>query len=410
MSRHTGYAHLPLHSGRAPAWLFTRMTRLAREIAVHIVADQGSEQLLRRLSDPFWFQAFGCVLGFDWHSSGVTTTVTGALKEGLANVSGELGVFAQGGKGATSRKTPAEISERCERLALDPQPLVYASRMAAKVDSAAVQDGYQLYHHAFFFTTAGHWCVVQQGMNGTTRSARRYHWLSESLTSFVSEPHAAICSDNQGTTLNLVALEHARLREASVQLATAPPDAVMDVVRRSGARRRQQIRPGLISGRLPFDEPEKETGLIPSDRAPKIRPGLICGQVPRLEMPASHALQLRDLDPRHLESVLLSTYDRAPRTFEALLGLQGVGPRTLRALALVSEVIYGTPVSTRDPARFAFAHGGKDGTPFPVDRDTYDRTIDVLHRATTSARVDRSEKVDALKRLGRFAKATEPSL
>ena len=166
MSRVTGYAHFPLHPGSAPAWLFTRMTRLAREIAVHIVADQGSEQLLRRLSDPFWFQAFGCVLGFDWHSSGVTTTVTGALKEGLADVCGELGVYPQGGKGATSRKTPTEISERCERLAIDPRPLVYASRMAAKVDCAAVQDGYRLYHHAFFFTTAGHWCVVQQGMNG----------------------------------------------------------------------------------------------------------------------------------------------------------------------------------------------------------------------------------------------------
>ena len=205
---------------------------------------------------------------------------------------------------------------RCERLNLDPEPLVYASRMAAKVDSAAVQDGYHLYHHAFFFTKGGHWCVVQQGMNGATRTARRYHWLSESLTSFVSEPHAAICSDNRGTTLNLVAREHASVREASVALATASPEQVLEVVRRSGP--------------------------------------------------------------------------------------------TLQALALVSEVIYGTPMSARDPARFAFAHGGKDGTPFPVDRETYDRTINVLHRAMASARVDRSEKLDALKRLGRFARVTEP--
>ena len=406
MTRHTGYAHLPLHPGRAPAWLFTRMTRLAREIAVHIVADQGAEQLLRRLSDPFWFQAFGCVLGFDWHSSGVTTTVTGALKEGLADVSDELGLYAQGGKGATSRKTPAEITERCEGLSIDPEPLVYASRMAAKVDSAAVQDGYQLYHHAFFFTRAGHWCVVQQGMNDATRTARRYHWLSESLTSFVSDPHAAICSDTRGITLNLVALEHARIRETSLQLATAPPDRVMDVVRRHAAGK---IKPGSNSGRLPFEEPEAAAGLISSTSPPKIEPGLDFRGVPTLDMPAAHALELRDLDPRHLESVLLSTYDRAPETFETLLGLKGVGPRTLRALALVSEVIYGTPVSTRDPARFAFAHGGKDGTPFPVDRATYDRTIDVLHRAMASAKVDRSEKVDALKRLGRFAKATEPA-
>ena len=405
MARHTGYAHLPLHPGRAPAWLFTRMTRLAREITVHIVADQGAEQLLRRLSDPFWFQAFGCVLGFDWHSSGVTTTVTGALKEGLADVSGELGVYAQGGKGATSRKTPAEIFDRCERLAIDPQPLVYASRMAAKVDSAAVQDGYQLYHHAFFFTKVGHWCVVQQGMNGATRTARRYHWLSESLTSFVNEPHAAICSDNRGTSLNLVAQEHAKVRKASVELATAPPDRVLDIVRRSAAGK---IKPGFISGRLPFEEPETKTGLNSVAEGPETIPGFTSGGVPTLEMPAGHALRLEHLDPRHLESVLLSTYERAPQTFEALLGLGGVGARTLRALALVSEVIYGTPVSTRDPARFAFAHGGKDGTPFPVDRETYDRTIDVLRRAMASARVDRSEKLDALKRLGRFARVTEP--
>ena len=350
------------------------MTRLAREIAVHIVADQGPEQLLRRLSDPFWFQAFGCVLGFDWHSSGVTTTVTGALKEGITGLERELGVFAQGGKGATSRKTPREIADHCESLSLDPAPLMYASRMAAKVDSAAVQDGYQLYHHAFFFTAAGHWCVVQQGMRERTRDARRYHWLSASLDSFVNEPHAAICSDARDETLNLVAGEHAALRAASVDLAAGSPDRVLDVVRRAQAR-----------GGLPFDEP-----------------------LPVLEMPAAHGLHLEDLDTKHLRSVLLATYESAPHDYEALLGLAGVGPRTLRALALVAEVIYGTPASTRDPARFAFAHGGKDGTPFPVDRETYDGTIDVLHRAMSRARLDRSEKVDALKRLGRFATATEP--
>ena len=351
------------------------MTRLAREIAAHVVADQGPEQLLRRLSDPFWFQAFGCVLGFDWHSSGVTTTVTGALKEGLDGIDRELGVFAQGGKGATSRKTPAEIADRCERLGIDPAPLVYASRMAAKVDSAAVQDGYQLYHHAFFFTASGHWCVVQQGMRDQTRDARRYHWLSDSLASFVNDPHEAICCDARGETLNLVASEHEPVREASLALATGPPDRVVDVVRRYADRTT-----------LPFEDP-----------------------VPSLDMPHPHALTLRELDPRRLHSVLLSTYDRAPRDFEGLLGLSGVGPRTLRALALVSEVIYGTPASTRDPARFAFAHGGKDGTPFPVDRATYDQTIDVLHRAMARAKIDRSEKVAALKRLGRFARDSEPS-
>ena len=378
MSRHTGFANLPLHPGKAPAWLFSRMTRLAREIAIHIVAEQGPQELLRRLADPFWFQAFGCVLGFDWHSSGVTTTVTGALKEGLRGIEHDLGVFAQGGKGATSRKTPGEIAGRCDRLSLDPRPLVYASRMAAKVDSAAVQDGYQLYHHTFFFTRTQDWCVVQQGMSDRTRSARRYHWLSDSLSSFVNEPHQAICSDVRGDTLNLVSAEHETLRARSVALAHAPAD-VMDVVRR-------YVHGGPRRPSLPFEEAEPAT----------------------LDMPSRHALLLQDVDPRHLHTVLLSTYQQAPRDFETLLGLEGVGARTLRALALVSEVIYGTPASTRDPARFAFAHGGKDGTPFPVDRATYDRTVDTLHRAMARAQVDRSEKVAALKRLGTLARATEP--
>ena len=376
MPRHTGFANLPLHSGRAPAWLFTRMTRLAREIATHIVADRGPEELLRRLSDPFWFQAFGCVLGFDWHSSGVTTTVTGALKEGLRGVEHELGIYSQGGKGATSRKTPAEIRKRCERLAIDSRPLVYASRMTAKVDNAAVQDGYQLYHHAFFFSAAGRWCVVQQGMSERTGTARRYHWLSESVTSFVNEPHAAICSDLRAPALNLVAADHEALRSASVELAADSPDRVLSIIEDAVHDR--------ANAPLPFE------------------------LTPTLAMPSRHVLELQDFDARRLRSVLLTTYERAPADFEALLGLEGVGARTLRALALVSEVIYGTPASTRDPARFAFAHGGKDGTPFPVDRQTYDRTIDALHRATAAARVDRSDKVDALKRLARFARSTEP--
>jgi len=399
MARRTGFANLPLHPGRAPAWLFTRMTRLAREIATHVVADRGPEELLRRLSDPFWFQAFGCVLGFDWHSSGVTTTVTGALKAGLKGVEHELGVYSQGGKGAASRKTPLEIRDRCERLAVDSGPLVYASRMAAKVDSAAVQDGYQLYHHAFFFSRAGHWCVVQQGMSDETRTARRYHWLSESVTCFVNDPHRAICSDLTSPTLNLVAAEHEPLRSTSVELASGSPDRVIQVLRRVGTRTRGRARVGAITrpytGDLPFDDPLSDDEV----RQPR---------VPTLDMPARHALELEDVDPRHLESVLLTTYERAPQDFETLLGMPGVGARTLRALALVSEVIYGTPASMRDPARFAFAHGGKDGTPFPVDRATYDRTIDALHRAMAHAKVDRSERLDALKRLGRFAKTTEP--
>src|SRR5215210_2966227 len=218
MPRHTGFASLPLHTGKAPPWLFSRMTVLSRELIVYMTAEFGAQEVLRRLSDPFWFQAFGCVLGFDWHSSGVTTTVCGAVKEGLRDVDRELGLFAAGGKGGTSRKTPSQIVEACEGLGRDPAPLVYASRTAAKVDSAAVQDGYQLYHHAFFFTAQGDWCVVQQGMSDATGMARRYHWLSEHVDSFVDEPHEAVCCDARVDTLNLVAHENDAVRRASAEL------------------------------------------------------------------------------------------------------------------------------------------------------------------------------------------------
>jgi len=332
------------------------MIRLSREVATHIVAEFGSDEMLRRLSDPFWFQAFGCVLGFDWHSSGVTTTVTGALKEGIRGAEHELGFYAGGGKGAASRKTPSEITAVCERTSTDPRPLVYASRMAAKVDSAAVQDGYQLYHHAFFFTPAGGWCVVQQGMNDANGMARRYHWLAESVKSYVNEPHAAICAEAEAPTLNLVAVESEPVRTASAELARAKPDVVLSALR------------GL----------------------------------PALTMPRRHAVLVADVDTRYLEKILLKTYERVPEDFETLLGMEGVGARTIRALALTSEIIYGTPASTRDPARFSFAHGGKDGFPYPVDRETYDKTIDVLRNAVTRAGIDRSERVAALKRLVRF--------
>ncbi|HTL44937.1 MAG TPA: DUF763 domain-containing protein [Vicinamibacterales bacterium] len=355
----SGTAQLPLHTGRAPAWLFSRMVLLAREITAHLVAEYGSDEVLRRLSDPYWFQAFGCVLGFDWHSSGVTTTVTGALKEALRGREHELGVFAGGGKGAVSRRTPSEIVSHCERLSVDPAPLVYASRMSAKVDSAAVQDGYQLYHHAFFFTPSGSWCVVQQGMNGDNKMARRYHWLSRTLDSFVNEPHAAVCADTAAPTLNLVAAESAEVRGRAAEISREQPKFVLSALR----------------------------------------------DLPLLSMPRRHAVLLSDVNPQHLERVLLKTYEAAPRDFESLIGLEGVGARTVRALALVSEVIYGTAASTRDPARFSFALGGKDGTPFPVDRAAYDKTIDVLHAAVNRANIDRSERVKALKRLVAYGKA-----
>ena len=354
MARHTGIASLPLHTGKAPPWLFSRMTVLSREIVIYLAAEYGTREVLRRLSDPFWFQAFGCVLGFDWHSSGVTTTVCGAVKEGLRGLDAELGLFAAGGKGGTSRKTPAQVTEACERIGRDPAPLVYASRTAAKVDSAAVQDGYQLYHHAFFFTGEGDWCVVQQGMSDATRMARRYHWLSERVTSFVEEPHNAVCCDERTETLNLVADESAAVRAGSVELAVQSPDRTLREL----------------------------------------------AKIPELAMPVRHSLfPEMDVGTTHFRKILTKTYESAPQSFEALLGIEGVGPKTLRALSLASELVHGTPASTRDPARFAFAHGGKDGTPFPVDRATYDRTIEILGTALNRASVNRSEKVAAFRRL-----------
>ena len=348
MSR-TGFAHLPLHGGRAPSWLFQRMVPLSREIVLFLAAEYGREEVLRRLSDPFWFQAFGCVLGFDWHSSGLTTTVCGALKEGLRGTERELGIYVAGGKGATSRKTPAEITAACERLGRDPGPLVYASRISAKVDNSAVQDGYQLYQHTFVFTAEGRWCIVQQGMSDETSMARRYHWLSDDVRSYVNEPHSAVCCDATGETLNLVAAESAAVRAASAALAREKPEVVL------------------------------------------------------LALPRRHHVRDADIDPRRLHKVLLQTYENPPADFEALLATRGVGAKTLRALALTSELIYGTQASFRDPARYSFAHGGKDGTPFPVDRATYDRTIEVMRSALGRAKIGHSEKMHAFRRLARFA-------
>jgi uncharacterized protein len=338
------------------------MVRLSREIVIYLASEYGARDVLRRLSDPFWFQAFGCVLGFDWHSSGVTTTVCGAVKEGIKDLDADLGFFAAGGKGNASRKTPEQIAASCDRIGRDPSALVYASRTAAKVDSAAVQDGYQLYHHVFFFTAAGEWCVVQQGMSDATGTARRYHWLSDRVDSFVDEPHEAVCCDRRVDTLNLVAHENSGVRSASAELARQPPDVTLRALSRI--------------------EPAKARVL---------------------SMPRRHEL-LPELDVAspYLEKILLKTYERAPEDFETLLGIDGVGPKTLRALSLASELVHGSAATLRDPARFSFAHGGKDGTPFPVDKLTYDRTIEILNKAINRSAIDRSEKVRAFRRLASF--------
>jgi len=353
----TGIANLPLHHGKAPRWLFGRMTRLAREITIAIVADFGAEEMLRRLSHPYWFQAFGCILGFDWHSSGVTTTLCGALKEGVEGLERDLGLFIAGGKGRTSRKTPSELESWGGLISINPAPLVYASRMSAKVDNSAVQDGYQLYHHTFFFTNRGSWAVVQQGMNETAHYARRYHWLGEAVASFVNEPHSAILSEARGKALNLVAGESGNARTTIAEIAiNEKPENILTDLRK----------------------------------------------IKTLSLPSRHYLSTDDLHPDSLKRILLSTYERQPEDFEHLLGLQGVGAKTIRALSLISELVHGVAPSYRDPARYSFAHGGKDGIPYPVDRKTYDQSIELLRKAINRTKLGIREKNEAVSRLDRL--------
>jgi len=354
MPRRTGIANLPLHYGKVPPWLFDRMVKLAREITIAIVADFGAEEMLRRLSHPYWFQAFGCILGYDWHSSGVTTTLCGALKEAIKGLEIDLGLFIAGGKGKTSRRTPSEIEDWGNLISLNPTPLIYASRMSAKVDSSAVQDGYQLYHHSFLFTTSGSWAVVQQGMNEATRYARRYHWLGEKVSDFVNEPHSAILSEARGQVLNLVASESNPARTTITDIATKekPQNILADLKR-----------------------------------------------IKTLDLPAHPYLSTRDLHPDSLSRILVSTYDRQPHDFEQLLGLKGVGPKTIRALSLISELVYGVAPSYQDPARYSFAHGGKDGIPYPVDRKTYDQSIELLRKAINKTKLGSREENEALNRL-----------
>ena len=356
MARRIGSATLPLHGGKAPWWLFDRMSKLAPEIVEAIVLERGRSAFLDLLSDPFWFQAFGSVLGFDWHSSGVTTTVCGALKVGLAPRARDLGLYVAGGKGSASRETPRELRELGQQLGLDGDRMAYHSRMAAKVDSAALQDGFGIYHHSFFLSAEGEWAVVQQGMRENDRSARRYHWLGSKVGDFVNEPHAAIASDGaEQLVLNMVASESASTRTAATDFAQHEPRVV-----------------------------EREVT-----------------KVINLVLPTRHWVDLKqDINPAHLKKVLLSTYERRPEDFEQLLAIPGVGAKSVRALALVAEVLYGSPASLRDPARFSFAHGGKDGHPYPVDRAVYDQSIEWLRDAVRKARMGHTDRLEALKRLG----------
>jgi hypothetical protein len=364
MARRSGSADLPLHSGRVPAWLAQRMTSLGAVIAQAIILHYGRDEFLRRLSHPFWFQSFGAVMGMDWHSSGITTSVIGAMKRGLAPLGAELGIHVCGGRGKHSRKTPDELTAIGERVGFDAPALTRASRLVAKVDSAAVQDGFDLYLHGFFVTDDGKWTVVQQGMNGSSRQARRYHWHSGDVSDFVDTPHSAIEGPRQGDIVNLTDKRAAPSRSAQLELlAHLGPDRIAD----------------------------EYAALI---EAPAAQPTL-----PHLVMPAHHDVRSSDVFVRRLHGTLAAAAELGPIDFPELLLTPGVGARTVRSLAMVAEVVHGAPYRFADPARFSLAHGGKDRHPYPVPIKVYDETISVLKSAVENARLGRDERLDALKRL-----------
>ena len=360
MGQRTGSADLPLHGGRVPAWLAVRMARLGRVLIEALILEHGRPEVLRRLAHPFWFQSLGCVMGMDWHSSGITTSVLGALKRGLAPVADELGLYVCGGRGRVSRQTPDELLAVGERTGVDGAALARQSRLVAKVDSAAVQDGFELYLHGFIVAADGSWTVVQQGMNGGLGTARRYHWLSEGLHSFVEEPHAAIegAPVLATTIMNLTDRRAARARAAQVALVREGPDRVLR-------------------------------------------------ELPRLVMPEHHDVRRKDVLLRRLHGALAAARERGPVDFQDVLMTPGVGARTVAALAAVAEVVYGAPSRFTDPARFALAHGGKDGHPFPVPLRVYDRTIALMRRAVDEAKLGNDERLAAVRRLDAEARRLE---
>lgn len=356
--RRSGTADLPLHGGRVPAWLAERMTTLGTAITEAVVHHYGTSEFLARLSDPFWFQALGSVMGMDWHSSGITTSVMGALKRGLNTRARELGLYVCGGRGRHSRRTPDELRALADQLSLDADTLVSTSRLTARVDNNAIADGFQIYLHAFVLTTSGEWAVVQQGLNASARTARRYHWHSARVRDFTSEPHTAIVGAPAGVIRNLVDRRAEPAQRAMLAVAREGPNRIVKEARTLVAPRHHDVRAG-------------------------------------------------DVDLKRLGAVLAVAYERDLRDFASLLLLEQLGPRTLQSLALVAEVIHGTPTRFDDPARFSFAHGGKDGHPFPVPLETYDETIAVLRGSLDRATVGLTDKLDGMKRLDRFVRQIE---
>jgi hypothetical protein len=359
--KRSGSADLPLHGGYVPAWLAARMTQLGTAIAESIILHYGHSELLSRVSDPFWFQALGSVMGMDWHSSGITTSVMGALKRGLNPRAAELGIYVCGGRGKQSRRTPDELRDVAEHRSLDGDALVRTSRLTAKIDNNCIADGFQLYLHSFVVSATGEWAVVQQGMNGSSGLARRYHWHSVNVRDFVDAPHTGIAGEHQGDILNLVDAQAKPAQNALLTMARENPEVTISEIR-------------------------------------------------HLTMPRHHDVRREDVDLKRLGAVLAVAYERDLKGFADLLLVENLGPRTLQTLALVAEVVHGTPVRFSDPARFSFALGGKDGHPFPVPLKTYDESIAVLRQSLDAAKIDGGEKLEGFRRLDRFVKVVEKRL
>ncbi len=388
-NRNTGHADLPLHTGTVPRWLADRMMVLGTLITESLVENFGPDEVLVRLSDPLWFQSFGAVMGMDWHSSGITTSVMYALKRGLNPRAKELGIYVCGGRGKYSRMTPDELLNIAGQEGLNGDELVRNSKLVAKVDNNAVQDGFQLYQHNFILTRSGNWAVVQQGMNTAEKKARRYHWCSSDLPSFVEEPHTAVVGENRGKILNLTDKQADEARNNILEMSHEEPERMIKEIEQIGKPASQMIlmQGGKVQGTLfpELDEPNPSDQIQPTGRS--------------IILPAHHDVQAQDVDLKRLGGVLATAYESQPKDFESLLLTPGLGPRTLQSLALVSEVIYGTPSRFTDPARFSFAHGGKDGHPFPVPLKIYDESIRILRDSIEKSKLGYKDKSDCIRRL-----------
>ena len=409
MIRNSGHADLPLHTGTVPRWLADRMMVLGTLITESLVENFGPDEVLVRLSDPLWFQSFGAVMGMDWHSSGITTSVMYALKRGLNPRAKELGIYVCGGRGKYSRMTPDELLQIADKEGLEGERLVTNSKLVAKVDNNAIQDGFQLYQHNFIVTNTGKWAVVQQGMNVNEKKARRYHWCSTDLRSFVEEPHTAVVGDNRGEILNLTDQKARTTRDSILDLSLQETERVMKEICQIGKPASEMIllqggkvksinneqltknnnNGGVLQGELFDDLP-----IVPNKGQVSVE---VNGR--SLIMPAHHEVLAQDVDLKRLGGVLATAYESQPKDFESLMLTPGLGPRTLQSLALVSEVIYGTPTRFSDPARFSFAHGGKDGHPFPVPLKIYDESIRILRDSIEKSKLGYKDKSDCIRRL-----------